>query len=284
MDGQGALSGHTAAGRIGELWEFPLGAPGCLGWVVVGHEAGGRALVVPADNEAVLGPDDRAMPLLAPTAAGRRAEMVALRPGGARWIAAADLWFRTPLTIAPAYHAELASLAEAARAERPDAQHENHHDPFGFEPPAHLAAPELDRWLGRVSARATLERAGEGPATGLARPLAAAGPDPLDGLASRVGEGPARWRLGGDSGLDWLVERTDDGAFTVEGAERPARLFRLTERGGRSFVATSPRITGGWRGERLEPRAHERFIVDPGLDKGADPDARVVDVSWSWPD
>lgn len=281
--------------RAGQLWEFPLDADGCLGWVVARAASEGgreRALVVPADSAEVLGPGDQAVALVSSVGAMGStvvAERAVLRTGAARWVAREDLWFMTPVALAAPFATALAAAFEGAAeavAGGPVA------GPHGAEVlPGLAAAARLERWLARERSVVRLvggalggDDEGELDEPGYARPLAAASHDPLGSLVAEAGAGEGqRFRVEGLEGRTWTLE-VEQGEFVIDayaspGAGRPARLIQLGAGGGRRFVAGSPRLSGGWRSAWLPcSPVGERLIVEAD-----DPDARLAEVNWTWP-
>ena len=332
----------------GQVWELPFDAPGLLGWVVAAtRKAGGAALVVPLDDEALDGEasngaglgrvdasGDRAVALIgtvrplrsstdtalgiaSDTALGidsdidtdidpdlpsddsrsacdvsRDAPVVladraVLRAGYARWVAREDLWFRTPLVLAPAHARELAADAErlGAAADRSGAVR-----PAGaaHEEPALHSAVQLERWLARERVAAVLatgaamdERDDGAFADASAAAMAAASGDVLGDLVAEGGPEAAafevRWQndARGLDELRWTLE-LERGEFALDCSARPERLVRLGAKGGRTFVHGSPRLVGGWRSMWLpvEPEG-ERLVFERA--------GGLVEVRWSWP-
>lgn len=320
----------------GQVWELPFDAPGLLGWVVAAtRKAGGAALVVPLDDEALDGEasngaglgrvdasGDRAVALIGTvrplrssrdTALGIAsdidpdlpsddsrsacdvsrdapvvlADRAVLRAGYARWVAREDLWFRTPLVLAPAHARELAADAErlGAAADRSGAVR-----PAGaaHEEPALHSAVQLERWLARervaavlATGAATDERDDGAFADASAAALAAASGDVLGDLVAEGGPEAAafevRWQndARGLDELRWTLE-LERGEFALDCSARPERLVRLGAKGGRTFVHGSPRLVGGWRSMWLpvEPEG-ERLVFERA--------GGLVEVRWSWP-
>ena len=207
------------------------------------------------------------------------AERAVLRAGLACWVPREDLWFRTPLELAPAHARELgaranelAKKAEGSAIPKPTGAPQDQ--------PALDSAVQLGRWLERERIAAVL-------ATGAAQDerdvlaLAASSGDVLGDLVAESGPEAAayevRWR-GAGVGLDelrWTLE-LERGEYALDCSERPERLVRLGHRGGRTFVPGSPRLVGGWRSMWLPVEAEgERMVFERA--------GRLVEVRWSWP-
>lgn len=247
----------SAAPRPGELWEFPVGTDGLVGWVAVKHHPDDAAhlLMVPADTEAFVGPLDVAVALVeAGTEPHRR---VVLRGSFARWVAARDLWFQVPgASVARAWRAELCERLVAERTGEVELPGEA----LAFEDDVLAPAAEaLEAWAARLQRSLRLDLAG--PAGGEleteAGPelLAAAGTSALDDL------------LAASADLTPVPEvvRELDGVFSAHtaslrvtpdevqleatGAGMPPLCLFLGPNGGRVFLSWVRHISGAWRSQ-----------------------------------
>lgn len=248
--------------ELGELWEFPMGTLGLLGWVVVGQRPSAEDrefLVVPADSEDFVGPGDLAVPILRTGRDGLPRERAVLRGGFGCWVKDSDFWFQADRAqIAGAWRDAFAGLGQ-------DGGSGDVELPNGFaEWVAEVLEPAVDD-LGAWSARQRPDVrlrdrvVDEGDDLGAGLSLAAASSDLLGSLVAEE-PGASEWsdpycerELHGLKGFPrvFLQQYATCASLELcgarEGESGPPVVFVPLESGARMFLEFSPRLGGGWR-------------------------------------
>ena len=266
----------------GELWEFPLPAPGLVGWVVVKHHPDDprQLFVVPADSEDFVGSVDLAAPL---SYAGERHERIVLRGAFGRWLTADDFWFQVPgARVGRTWRREFLGRLVGAFQQRHDQVEAEPSVPGVYEEWIEAvlepATRTLESWSERQLLDVRTEERADPEAT--TRPLEhlglAAASSGLDSLLGQEGDFEdciERELFGLIPGARvFLQQYASEAALEIFGAPSrgpaPPRMFVL-QRSARLYLDFAPRISGGWRSQLFPLEAPSlRLVVDgaPVLD------------------
>lgn len=249
----------AAVPRPGELWEFPIGTEGLVGWVAVKFHPDDESLLlmVPADTEAFVGPLDVAVALVEAGSAGHR--RVVLRGSFARWVPAKAFWFKVEgASVARAWRAELCERLVAGGVDI--AAVELAGEAVAFEDGVLApAATELEAWTERKERAVRVDLTGPSDAgvDFVAGPelLAAAGESALDAIFADADEAAPvaevlRKLEGVFAGHEVELRVTPfEVQLEAAGGDMPPACFFLGPRGGRVFLSWVRHISGTWRSQ-----------------------------------
>ncbi len=261
----------------GELWEFPLPAPGLVGWVVVKHHPDDprQLFVVPADSEDFVGSVDLAAPVLY---AGERHERVVLRGAFGRWLTADDFWFQVPgARVERTWRREFLGRLVGAFQQRHGQVEAEPSVPGAYEEWIEAvlepATRRLESWTERqVPDVRAEERADPGATTSpfehLGLAAASSGLDELLGQEGDFEDCVERELFGLVAGARvFLQQYAGEAALEIyaapSGGPGPPRMFVL-QKSTRLYLDFSPRITGGWRSQLFPLEAPSLRLVVEG--------------------